>query len=374
MRPLQLRQPMQQQQHQQQHPRPLQMPQPPRILRPNIPTLQVTVPPPPVAATTASSTPSNGPPSSPYAQYPRQPVGLGNNGMPYPPSSPRSASPFSSSSDTLIGSVGSSSEKKPLYHSSHHTPPSPAFAAARSPPMSPSIKNLQLVVPFEDKTAHPDNDRLSPATPGLNGQRDWWKRFSTVVRENQQQELMAEKVNGKGGARTPGSSPVNGASNKNKPRSQWLDNEGSNQRKYRIWVGVVAFLIIAGIAGALAYHFVTKNPDAGETLPGKKDFGLGTLSDSGSSTAYARAAKTSSAAAAADGSDSQATSAMNTLPAPSAVAAGATLDRRRSLLIATAMPVPVVPVVMVPSAHGQEKRRIPGGVHAYAAADRWKLD
>jgi len=33
------------------------------------------------------------------------------------------------------------------------------------------------------------------------------------------------------------------------PYSEWLDRQAHKQRRYRIWVGVVAVLILAGIGG-----------------------------------------------------------------------------------------------------------------------------
>ena len=147
--------------------------------------------------------------------------------------------PFSSSAETL---VGNSYEKDKAYNGNdkwspssstgsssshgHHgqvpsTPRSPFVVAASSgplahpnspygygnPPSSPSIKNFQLQVPNAGNvTADSENDRLSPAMPRLrNGggpggdsQKDWWKRFSTVVRENERKEVLAEKTGGKG--------------------------------------------------------------------------------------------------------------------------------------------------------------------------------
>ena len=93
---------------------------------------------------------------------------------------------------------------------------------------------MQLVAPV-DSLANPENDRLSPATPGLAGQKDFWKRFSTVVKANQEQEHMAEKVGGKGAAAGAG--------------SEWLDKQRTKERNYKFWVAGVAVLIIAGIAG-----------------------------------------------------------------------------------------------------------------------------
>lgn len=163
--------------------------------RPNIPILQVTVPPP------AHHYPQAQPPRSTGAP-------VHSPGSPY------------SSNDTLVGS-GDSHEKKPW---------SP-YASLNSP----SIKNLQLAPPTEDVIAHPENDRLSPATPGLAGQKDFWKRFSTVVRANQEQEHMVEKVGGKGAHTGAG--------------SEWLDKQKTKERNYKFWVAGVAVLIIAGIGG-----------------------------------------------------------------------------------------------------------------------------
>lgn len=185
--------------------------------RPDLPVLQVTVPP-------------QVHQSSPNRQQPPQQQQQRYN---------QSGAPFSSSAETLVGA--NAYEKDKLYNgqsktpnwspsssassSSHthgnHVPSTPrspfAIAAAASgghpnspyghhPPPSPSIKNFSLQVPNGDITADSENDRLSPAMPRLrNGQQspaasqqDWWKRFSTVVRENEQREQLAEKTGGKG--------------------------------------------------------------------------------------------------------------------------------------------------------------------------------
>lgn len=118
----------------------------------------------------------------------------------------------------------------------------------------------------EDLVGDPDNDRLMPAflakstagsqggngnggggslssAPGspqprnLQSRGDWWKRFSTVVHENERKEAMAEKVGGSSSAR------------KRRMGSEWLSREEGGQKNYRIWVGLVGALIIAGIAG-----------------------------------------------------------------------------------------------------------------------------
>jgi hypothetical protein len=86
-----------------------------------------------------------------------------------------------------------------------------------------------------DRLADPENDRLMPATPSRN---DFWKRFSTVMHENERKEGNIEKIAGKASAKT-----------EKRARSSWLGKEHHRQRNYRIWVGVVGFLIIAGIAG-----------------------------------------------------------------------------------------------------------------------------
>ena len=144
------------------------------------------------------------------------------------------ASPFSSSTDTLVGtpydknnkyggnygngkppqnwSPSSSGSSSSHTHNNQHAPPSPAFAAGHPnspyghPPPSPSIKNLQLQIPSNDDlslTAHPDNDRLSPAMPrqGANP-RDFWKRFSHVIKENEVKEQLAEKTGGGKGSKS----------------------------------------------------------------------------------------------------------------------------------------------------------------------------
>lgn len=204
MRPLQLRHP-QQQQHlgQSATARPYNGQAPTNSRpRPNIPILQVTVPPPVHQQQQQQQHPAQPPRSAQYAH------------MPYTPTSPYS------SDETLIES-GDSHDKKAWSPYSSTT--------------SPSIKNLQLAPPTADVVAHPENDRLSPATPGLAGQKDFWKRFSTVVRANQEQEHMAEKVGGKGAHAGAG--------------SEWLDKQKTKERNYKFWVAGVAFLIIAGIAG-----------------------------------------------------------------------------------------------------------------------------
>ena len=201
--------------------------------RPNIPVLQVTVPQP-----AASYGPGQGYQQQPQQQRPQQ-----QQQQQYP-SSP--SSPFSSSSDTLIGSPYNN-EKGGAKGMDYNgwSPSSSAgsqhkhqFQQAHAhPPPSPSIRNLQLGAP-DDRTAHADNDRLAIATPRLAGQNDWWKRFSTVVKENERAEALGEKV----GGRTPGSNVA-------KARSSWLDKENGKQRNFRLWVGAIGFLILAAIGG-----------------------------------------------------------------------------------------------------------------------------
>ena len=111
----------------------------------------------------------------------------------------------------------------------------------------------------EDLVADPENDRLMPATPGLAGSDNFWKRFSTVIHEKERKEaeLQEEKLNGgkKGGS--GGVDNKNGKSGGGKKkdggsggiRSSWLEKTNNRQKNYRICVGLVAFLIIAAIAG-----------------------------------------------------------------------------------------------------------------------------
>lgn len=230
VRPLQLRRNPQAIEPQQQgYPKqnPIQMPRPaihPSQQKARVPMLQVTVP-------QGSNPQLNGmggrspygnnsgfrPPTSPLARE-------------APPASPRAvfaqapASPsgFSTSSDTLVGSP----EKD---------------GKAWSPNSSTSHGNKHLQITTDDLTADPENDRLMPATPARAGRHDFWKRFSTVVHENEHKEAMAEKVYGKkaGGAR--------GAAKRSK--SEWLDKTVGGQRNFRLWVGFVAFLILAAIGG-----------------------------------------------------------------------------------------------------------------------------
>lgn len=221
----------------------------------------------------------------------------GNGG----PNSP--GSPFSSSSDTLIGSPNNRKYANPWSPNSSYSGAHPPSSTSTSTPTpaSPSIKNLQLAVPFEDKTAHPDNDRLMVATPTLASQSDWWKRFSMVAHLEEERQQMGEKVN------------HNSTSSSAKVRSSWLDRENGKQRNYRIWVGIVALLIIAAIAGGVAYHFVTKDDNEPSAQPKKQDFGLGTLSDEPSSSTIAA------------GEDLITSDSLQ--PAPSSVPAGAILRR-----------------------------------------------
>jgi len=181
--------------------------------RPALPVLQVTVP------QQAYQAPQHGRP-----QVPLHHQQLPNSQRHGPPS------PFSSSTETLVGTPheknkyagngkpppnwspsSSASSSSHTYNNNQHAPPSPAFARNNSnnnnpygnngpPSPSPSIKNLQLQIPSnDDHLAHPDNDRLSPAMPreGLD-QRDWWKRFSHVIKENEVKEQLAEKSGSKG--------------------------------------------------------------------------------------------------------------------------------------------------------------------------------
>lgn len=232
----------------------------PQARRPALPVLQVTVPQP------TQYQPTHARPQGPQQQQQQQYRPQRQGGKP--------ASPFSSSSETLVGaspnekskyanngiqkdwSPSSSTSSSSHTHNTQHAPPSPAFAGHQQPhspygqtPSSPSIKNFQLSVPSNDDSlaAHPDNDRLSPAMPrhGAN-QRDWWKRFSHVIKENEVKEQLAEKTGGKG----------------SKVQSEWLDAQAHKQRKYRIWVAVVAFVILAAIGGGVAYYYVTKDKDS----------------------------------------------------------------------------------------------------------------
>jgi hypothetical protein len=244
MRPLELRGNLPPQQYQQQQ----QAIQENR--RPAVPALHVTVP-----------------------QPAHQPVQYQNQQRNQP------VSPFSSSTDTLVGSPydknkqagrggkpgdwSPSSSHSSSSHSGNNMPSTPRFNSPygqHNPPPSPSIKNLQLQIP-QDKVAHPDNDRLSPAIPRGAGasQRDWWKRFSTVVRENEEREMLAEKTGGKGSKAQRcvtycvDSRRLAPFPDRCSPPfvilSEWLDRQAHKQRTYRIWVAVVAVLILAGIGG-----------------------------------------------------------------------------------------------------------------------------
>lgn len=109
-----------------------------------------------------------------------------------------------------------------------------------------------------------ENDRLASARPGGVSGGEFWKRFSTVLKDSERRMEMREKLGnskGKGG------------------ESEWLEKEENRGKRYRIWVGIVALLIIAGIAGGVAYHFITKEKTDGSEVadqPTTHDFGLGT--------------------------------------------------------------------------------------------------
>ncbi|KAK9899674.1 hypothetical protein P389DRAFT_2635 [Cystobasidium minutum MCA 4210] len=312
--------------------------------RPDLPVLQVTVP--------------------PQAHQPNHP----NGRLPQQQQRYNQPAPFSSSAETLVGV--SLYEKDKLYNgnnngkppnwspssssgssSSHHiahgpqvpgTPRSPFVIAAGmghhpnspygNPPSSPSIKNFKLQVPSTaEMTADSENDRLSPAMPRLrNGpsadsQRDWWKRFSTVVRENEQKEMLAEKTGGKGA----------------KVQSEWLDTQAHRQRTYRIWVGVVAFIIIAAIAGGVAYHYVTKDKDSENavTVPTTHGIEVSKSSDSASTAASVAASSV-------------------VLASPSAVPAGNNLGTRDDLSKRDVNDGLALPVKLLParSLHAHAKR------------------
>lgn len=224
MRPLQLRSnPYQQQQPSPQsmgyaNSQPIQMPRPaihPSQQKPRVPMLQVTVP--DNRGNSPYNTTGGGgairPPTSPLARgaAPASPRAV----FAQPPLSP---SGFSSSSETLVGSA----EKE---------------GKAWSPSSSTSHGNLHLKVKTDDLIADPENDRLMPATPSRAGRQDFWKRFSTVVHENERKEAMSDKVYGKKAGQ--------GARSK----SEWLEKQVGGQRNFRLWVGFLAFLILAAIGG-----------------------------------------------------------------------------------------------------------------------------
>jgi len=294
MRPLQLRS----NPHQQ---APIQMPRPavhPSQQKPRIPVLQVTVPQgsDPRVNGNGSRSPygNNGgfrPPTSPLARQ-------------APPASPRavfaqapaSPSAFSSSSDTLVGSP----EKD---------------GKAWSPNSSTSHGNKHLQITTDDLVADPENDRLMPATPARAG--DFWKRFSTVVHENEHKDAMAEKVYGKKAGKTRGGA---------RSKSEWLEKTVGGQRNYRLWVGFVAFLILAAIGGGLAYHFVSKKnseSDNTDVQPSTHDFGLGT-----DNTTTSQTAKDGIITSDKDAGGNDIVDTSSELPAPSAVAAGQSLRVR----------------------------------------------
>ena len=160
--------------------------------RPAVPALHVTVPQPSHQPVQHPKQQRHQPPS-PFASSAETLVGAAYDGNNYSGNGvgkPGDWSPSSSHSSSSNSGYANNMPTTPRFNSpyGHHNPPS-----------SPSIKNLQLQIP-QDKLAHPDNDRLSPAIPRGAGasQRDWWKRFSTVVRENEEREMLAEKTGGKG--------------------------------------------------------------------------------------------------------------------------------------------------------------------------------
>lgn len=181
-----------------------------------IPALHVTIPQP---AAYRGQLPSNGR-RSPYGQ-PQQQQFASSQPPPRAAFGPPSAA---SSAETLVNSPNSYNGKdmngKPMMPIAY--------------PASPSIASFKQAAVDARLTADPDNDRLMPATPGANP-NSFWKRFSTVVHENEKKEAMAEKAGYKGG-RSAG--------------SEWLHKETGGQKKYRYWVGAVAFLIIAAIVGS----------------------------------------------------------------------------------------------------------------------------
>ena len=223
--------------------------------RPQIPLLQVTVPAPthsPPSSTTTQSRVqrSRAPvPSSPLSPTPSPARTPSHHALPPsgPPSPravfaqapPYSPSTFSLSTETLVGSPGGSKGGHANSKDGDDWSPqsSSSFSTSHGSPSSPSVKNLQLAATTDDLAADPENDRLMPATPGLAGSTNFWKRFSTVVHENERKEAIAEKVGGKKAAR------------QSRARSSWLEKTNARQKSYRISVGVVAFCIIAAIAG-----------------------------------------------------------------------------------------------------------------------------
>lgn len=145
------------------------------------------------------------------------------------------------SDETLVDSPQDS-----LLNSKQFKGPQATFA---TPLSSPTLKNLHLA------SAHPDNDRLMPATPGRGGNRDFWKRFSTVVHQHEEREKFVALVDGtakKEGGKTAGSVPA--VVPQRTVGSEWLDNQQHRQRNYRIAVGIVAACIILAIAGGREFN------------------------------------------------------------------------------------------------------------------------
>ena len=219
--PSQLRQPPHSQSHApprsgpvgQQQFRPMHPQQGPQ--RPQIPIVQVTLPP-------SHATP----PRYPQQQHPHSPQPAQMKGS----TSPRAvfAAPPSPS-----GSVEGSDET--LVDSPHSARDGPKASFAS--PKAPAV-------------AHPKNDRLAPATPRLGGNKDFWKRFSTVVHQKEAREHNAHKLSGSASDSSLGEKPATRVPVSTGVSSEWLDQQQHKQKKWKIWVWLFAALIVAGIAGS----------------------------------------------------------------------------------------------------------------------------